>query len=147
LSKSTPLPPTPPARSRARSLNGKSGQEQDLAIQLAVRVSADVLKRDLSPLEVSLCDQFIQEYAYLGVDDIVQRMQGQLEWGKAQKMAPPASLSWFTQSLRLENDHRSDAGQPKAFRPPPVAGDLSALKDRVDRDPDDVDPDQVGAQA
>jgi len=105
----------------------QNGHTNDLALQLAKRVVDDVLKRDLSPLEVALCEQFVAEYAYLGVDDVVERMKSQLEWGKQQKLDPPSSLAWFTQSLRIENGHRADQGQAKAWRPPPVAGDLSRL--------------------
>jgi len=105
----------------------QNGHTNDLAFQLARRVIDDILKRNLSPLEVALCDEFIVNYAYLGVDDIIERMKSQLEWAKQQKLDPPSSLAWFTQSLRVENEHRADAGQAKAWRPPPVAGDLSRL--------------------
>jgi len=107
----------------------QNGHADDLSLQLARRVSEDVLKRTLSPLEVALCDEFIVSYAYLGVDDIIERMESQIEWAKQQKPPmTPSSLAFFTQSLRVENDHRADAGKPKAWRPPPVAGDLSRLK-------------------
>jgi len=106
----------------------QNGHADDLSLQLARRVSEDIFKRTLSPLEVALCDEFIAGYAYLGVDDIIERMESQLKWGKQQTPPmTPSSLAYFTQSLRVENDHRADAGKPKAWRPPPVAGDLSKL--------------------
>lgn len=105
----------------------QNGHTDDLALELAKRVVDDVLKRDLNPLEVALCEQFVAEYAYLGVDDVVERMQSQLAWAAEKKLDRPSSLAWFTQSLRIENEHRADAGQAKAWRPPPIAGDLSRL--------------------
>jgi hypothetical protein len=121
-------PPTPSAVKAGLSDAIQNGHTDDLSLQLAARVTDDVMKRPLSALDVALCEMFIAEFAYLGVDDIVERMKSQVEWGRMQKPPmTPSSLAWFTQSLRNENDHRADAGQGKAWRPPPVAGDLSKL--------------------
>jgi len=103
-------PPVAPRKARGAVENG-----QDLGLQLAVRVT-ELLGRDLTLLEVNLCTQFIDEYAYLSVDDVIERMRSQLEWAKTNGHDAPVSLAWFTQSLRVENDHRADQGHPKAAR-------------------------------
>lgn len=138
-------PPTPSVSTASLRDALSNGHQDDLGLQLAIGV-AELLGRDLAPLEVSMCSILLEDFAYLSVADMVQRMKSHLEHCKREKLPLPRKLHGFRETLRLENEHLADTGQPKAWRPPPIAGDLSRLMDRKDRDPDELDPDELPSQ-
>lgn len=136
--------PSPSARTRAHLKDQLQPDHTDLALQLAARISADVVQRTLTPLEVGYVEGWLNEYAYLSVDDMIERVRSHNDWCKQQHMAEPSSLSGYNNSLRIENDHRADSGAPKAHRNPPIASNLQRLSESVDRD---VDPDDTSSES
>jgi len=119
-------PPSPSVSTAALRSAIENGKTEDLGLQLAVRVT-ELFKRDLSPLEVNMCGIALEEYAYLSPDDILDRMRDHIAWCEQNGKETPHGMSGFTNTLRVENEHRADSGQPKAWRPPPVVGDLTKL--------------------
>jgi hypothetical protein len=103
-----------------------NGHAEDLGLQLAVR-AGQLLGRDLAPLEVSMCGLFVDDFAYLGVDDMVERMTTHLAHCRVEKLPLPQKIQGFRNTLLSENEHRADLRLPKAWRPPPVTGELTRL--------------------
>lgn len=97
--------------------------DDDLGLQLAL-VMQGLLGRDLTPLEVSMCSIFVDDFAYLSIDDMKQRCSSFIELMKSEGKQPPRKVHAFRDSLRNQNDYAADHGAPKAWRPPPVASAL-----------------------
>lgn len=127
-SPSLPLPSTHASTDNAlQGTNGASldallkqhDPDDDLGLQLAVRMT-QLLGRDLAPMEVSMCSIFVDDFAYLSVDDMVERARSHVAHCKAAKLPLPQKMHGFRETLRLQNDHVADGGAAKAWRPPPL---------------------------
>jgi len=109
LSKAPPV--TPQARYAAAS--GYDDATTELAIGMQ-----EILGRQLSGLELIECQAALNQYAYLTPAELLDRARSHIEYCQHQdpKLPTPRTVAGFSDSWRRENDHRADAGHPKAAR-------------------------------
>jgi hypothetical protein len=89
------------------------GGPSDDALVIAACFS-EVLAKDLSALEQSMCEVYLQEFAYLGSKGIVDRIKAHVTWCQENSKPPPRSVHGFHKTLQGENDYRADHGGTKA---------------------------------
>ena len=117
-------PPTPSARTVAL----ENGRTDDLGLQLAVRV-AELLKRDLSAVEIQECASWIDDFAYLDVDLCLKRMAEYNDHRRLEGLDSIKHVKGYRETLRSQNDFLADHGSPKAWRPAPVVTSFHQVGD------------------
>jgi hypothetical protein len=91
----------------------ESAPMSDEALELAT-FFAEVLERALAPLELGICEVYLQEFAYLGRKGIGDRIKAHVAWCQENGKPPPRTVHGFHKTLQGQNDYLADHGGTKA---------------------------------